>query len=97
MEASAISSFLVGAPWWSAGAAAGLLAGVVGVALPLVSARRKTSSHAPLEADSTLEDDVGTGFRSSRFAARVCTACSQPMLLEGDGRWRCAGYPACRG
>jgi hypothetical protein len=96
MEAASLWHSLAAAPWWWHTGAAGLGVAAAG-AMALVAVRRRTAGDAPFD-DSTLrDDDDGTGFRTSRFAARVCTACSQPMLLEGDGRWRCAGYPACRG
>jgi len=96
MEAAAVwsLSLFADAPWWRSGVAIGLLVAVLAAALLLV-ARRRVGPSLLLEEDSTMADD-DTGFRSSRFAARVCSACSQPMLLEGDGRWRCAAYPVCR-
>lgn len=96
MEAAALWDSLIAAPWWWQTGAAGLGAAAAGAML-IVASRRRTAGDAAFD-DSTLADeDDGSGFRSSRFAARVCTACSQPMLLEGDGRWRCAGHPVCRG
>jgi hypothetical protein len=94
MEAAAVWSLFADAPWRS-GAAAGLLGAGVAATL-LLLARRRAAPCPLLEDDSTMGDDDATGFRSSLFAARVCSACSQPMLLEDDGRWRCAGYPVCR-
>jgi hypothetical protein len=94
MEAAAVWSLVDGAMSWPAGAV-GLVAAAIAAALLLLAMRRRPTVPS-LENDSTLDDDAATGFRSSRFAARVCCACSQPMLLESDGRWRCAGYPVCR-
>lgn len=97
MEASSVWSLFERAAAWPPGAAFGVLAAVAAGILLLLVVRRRAVAAPSLEDDSTLDDDeAATGFRSSRFAARVCPACSQPMLLETDGRWRCAGYPACR-
>lgn len=96
MEVAAVWSLVHVVPWWTTFAVVALVAALATVAL--LGVRRRAARGPSLEDDSTYDDDeAATGFRSSRFAARVCSVCSQPMLLGDAGRWRCAGYPACRG
>ena len=98
MEVATVWSLVHGAPWWTTGLVVGLVAALTTAALLRLSVRRRAARGPSLEDDSTYDDDEAAGgFRSSRFAARVCAACSRPMLLETDGRWRCAADPACRG